>query len=71
MVSNIFDMNYDTVDGRNPAPPEIDKTLQIMVDSPYQLVQDSSINSIYRNLMTRIAICFCSRLVKDTERTFH
>ena len=28
-----------TVDGRNPKqPPEIDKTMQIMVDSPYQLV---------------------------------
>jgi len=27
-------------DGRNPAPPEIHKTLWIMVDSPYPLVQD-------------------------------
>ena len=29
-----------TVDGRNPAPHDIHKALQIMVDSPYQLVQD-------------------------------
>ena len=31
---------YTTVDGRNPAPPGMYKTLQIIVDSPYQLVQD-------------------------------
>ena len=29
-----------TVDGRNPAPPGMYRTLLIMVDSPYQLVQD-------------------------------
>ena len=32
-------VNYTTVDGRNSKqPPEIHKILEIMVDSPYQLV---------------------------------
>ena len=33
------DIMIDTVDGRNPAPPEMHKALQIMGCSPYQLVQ--------------------------------
>ena len=33
-----FSMYLNTVDGRNPAPPEMCKTRWIMVDSPYQLV---------------------------------
>ena len=35
------DAIYDTVDGRNPAPPVIYGTLWKMGNSPYQLVQDS------------------------------
>ena len=30
----------DSVDGRNPAPPGMYETLQIVVYLPYQLVQD-------------------------------
>ena len=40
--NNFFDMVYGipTVDGRNPAPPEMYKTLKIMGYLPDQLVQD-------------------------------
>jgi len=36
----------NTVDGKNPAPPDMLKTLQIMGYLRYQLVQDFSINNI-------------------------
>ena len=35
-----------TAGGRHPTPPEMYKTLEILGYVPYQLVQDSSINSM-------------------------
>ena len=34
------DFRYNTVDGRNPAPPDMYETLQIMGYLPHQSVQD-------------------------------
>ena len=36
----LFQFTWDTLDGRNPAPPGMYKTLQIMGYTTYQLVQD-------------------------------
>ena len=42
-----------TVDGRNPAPPEMYITLSIMVDSPYQLVSPGFLPStVYTTCLT-------------------
>ena len=39
-LGQLGDFLRPTVDGRNPAPPGMYETLQIMGYSPYQLVQD-------------------------------
>ena len=36
------EIDSDTVDGRNPAPPGMYETLKILVKTTYKLVQDFS-----------------------------